>query len=426
MRTGWLVVKHDLGVALRQRSFWFFTLLVPVLLLAVNGYRIIKAGDLGGTDNERSGESARVAGPGDLAAIGLVDEAGLIANLPPGLPPGLFVRFADESSALAALQAGEITQYVYVPADYVTSGEVSVYDQDFQILSSGQNMGLAFGSDNEWILPYLLNYNLVEDEELLVALRNPVPGAQAEYHALKPATEGELGNQDLAELVSGVLPYVYYFALVMGSNYLLRAVVAEKENRTAEVLLLSLSPRKLMVGKMAAMSVVMWLQVMVWVGSGLLLLNRGAEMLNMARFTFPPGFLVWGLLFLIFGYLLFASVTAAAGAIAPNAREAGQVTWLLVLPLLPTLMFGQTFLEDPNGALSVALSLFPFSAPSAMMTRLAVAQVPLWQILASLAGLALTAYLFVTLAARFFRPGNLLSYDSFNLRRLATGWRKTA
>jgi hypothetical protein len=52
--------------------------------------------------------------------------------------------------------------------------------------------------------------------------------------------------------------------------------------------------------------------------------------------------------------------------------------------------------------------------------------VPLWQILASLAGLALTAYLFVTLAARFFRPGNLLSYDSFNLRRLATGWRKTA
>jgi ABC-2 type transport system permease protein len=89
-------------------------------------------------------------------------------------------------------------------------------------------------------------------------------------------------------------------------------------------------------------------------------------------------------------------------------------------------MFGQTFLEDPNGALSVALSLFPFSAPSAMVTRLAVAQVPLWQILASLAGLALTAYLFVTLAARFFRPGNLLSYDSFNLRRLATGWRKTA
>jgi ABC-2 type transport system permease protein len=73
----------------------------------------------------------------------------------------------------------------------------------------------------------------------------------------------------------------------------------------------------------------------------------------------------------------------------------------------------------------VVLSLFPFSAPSAMVTRLAVAQVPLWQILVSLGGLALTAYLFLSISARFFRSSTLLSYDSFNLKRLATGWRKT-
>ena len=122
--------------------------------------------------------------------------------------------------------------------------------------------------------------------------------------------------------------------------------------------------------------------------------------------------------------LLAASVMAAAGAIAPTAREGAQVTWLLILPLRPTLMFGPAFLDDPNGTLSAALSLFPFSAPSAMVTRLAVAQVPLWQILLSLAGLAVAAYLFVVLAARFFRAGNLLSSESFNWRRLATGWRK--
>jgi ABC-type Na+ efflux pump permease subunit len=58
------------------------------------------------------------------------------------------------------------------------------------------------------------------------------------------------------------------------------------------------------------------------------------------------------------------------------------------------------------------------------MTRLAVTQVPLWQILVSLAGVALTAYLFVVLAGRFFRAGNLLSSASFSWRRLATGWRR--
>ena len=101
------------------------------------------------------------------------------------------------------------------------------------------------------------------------------------------------------------------------------------------------------------------------------------------------------------------------------------VIWLLVLPLMPTLMFGTAFAEDPNGTISVVLSLFPFSAPSAMVTRMAVTEVPLWQIVLSLAGLALTAYLFVVLAGRFFRSDNLLSQESFNWRRLATGWRRT-
>ena len=71
---------------------------------------------------------------------------------------------------------------------------------------------------------------------------------------------------------------------------------------------------------------------------------------------------------------------------------------------MPTLMFGRMFVDDPGNALVLILSLFPFSAPSAMVTRLAVTTVPLWQILVSLAGVALTAYLFVSLSARFFRP----------------------
>jgi ABC-2 type transport system permease protein len=424
MRNIWLVMKHDIGVTVRQRSFWIFTLLVPALLLAVNAYSIIQRGGLSSTDPDADRQEATSASLADLSALGLVDEAGLIAEMPPGFPPDLFVRFPDEAAARAALEAGEITQYVHLPADYVATGEINVYDQSFQLFSTGENMGVAFGSNQEWVLPYVINYNLVGDQQLLDALQNPVPSALAEFHALQPKAQDDTETQAMAELVASVMPYIYYFLLVMGSSYLMRSVVAEKENRTAEVLLLSLNPRELMIGKMLAMSLVMWLQVVVWVGGGILILNRGAEVLNMARFTFPPGFLVWALLFLVFGYLLFASVMAAAGAIAPTAREGAQVTWLLILPLMPTLMFGPAFLEDPNGTLSVVLSLFPFSAPSAMVTRLAVAQVPLWQIVVSLAGLALSAYLFVLLAARFFRAGNLLSDESFHWRRLATGWRK--
>lgn len=424
MRNIWLVIKHDIGVTVRQRSFWIFTLLVPALLIGINAYAALQRGELSSTDYGADSRAETSASPTDLAAIGLVDEAGLIAELPPGFPPDLFVRFPDEAAARAALEAGAVAQYIRLPIDYVATGEITVYDQGFQLFSTGENMGVAFGSNQEWILPYVINYNLVGDEQLLGALQNPVPSALTEFHALQPPVQDDAETKAMAELVASVMPYIYYFLLVMGSSYLMRSVVAEKENRTAEVLLLSVNPRELMIGKMLAMSLVMWLQVMVWVGGGILILNRGAEVMNLARFTFPPGFLVWALLFLVFGYLLFASIMAAAGAIAPTAREGAQVTWLLILPLMPTLMFGPAFLEDPNGTLSVVLSLFPFSAPSAMVTRLAVAQVPLWQIVVSLAGLALTAYLFVVLAARFFRAGNLLSDASFNWRRLATGWRK--
>jgi ABC-2 type transport system permease protein len=426
MRDIWLVVKHDIGRTLRQRSFWFVTLLVPILLLGLNASQIIEGQQRARTEAETAGLEAVSSGFADLPAIGLVDKAGLIDEMPSGFPPDLFLRFQDESSARAALDDGEVGQVVHLPADYVSTGEITVYARNYQILRSGSDMGVGFGSRYEWILPYVINYNLTGDEQLMSVLQNPVPSGLAEAHALRPPATDQTEKQELAELVSTVMPYIYYFLLVMGSSYLMQSVVHEKENRTAEVLLLSLDPRRLLVGKMLAMSVVMWLQVVVWVGGGMLILDRAAGAMSLARFTFPPGFLVWALLFLVLGYLLFASVMAAAGALAPNAREGGQVVWLLVLPLMPTLMFGSTFSRDPNGTLAVVLSLFPLSAPSAMVTRLAVAQVPMWQILVSLAGLGLTAYLFIAAAGRFFRAGNLLSHDSFNWRRLATGWRRTA
>ena len=424
MRNIWLVIKHDIGVTLRQRSFWIFTFLVPVILLALNIYNVIESDALGGSAPEASeeGTAPEIAG---LPAIGLVDEANLVAEMPPGYPEDLFVRFPDKAAARAALEDGTVEQYVYVPADYVRDSRIEIYDMNFQIMMTGENMGVApLGGNSKWVVPYTIAYNLVDDEQLLFALQDPVPGARTEYHALRPPVEAESENQDLARIIGTALPYVYYFLLIMGGSYLMRSVVAEKENRTAEVLLVSVNPRELMIGKMLAMSVVMWLQVIVWVGGGIIMLDKGAELLNMAQYSFPPGFVAWAIAFLILGYLLYASVMAAAGAIAPNAREAGQVVWLLILPLMPTLMFGTAFIEAPNGTLPVVLSLFPFSAPSAMVTRLALTDVPVWQILVSLAGLAVTAYLFVVLAGRFFRSGNLLSQDSFNLRRLATGWRR--
>lgn len=430
MRNIWLVIKHEVVTTLKRPSFWIMTFLMPALLLGIQVYGAIQDSDLdlAGAAADEAEETSTT----EMPVIGLVDEAGLIAEIPADgstelaevFPPDLFLPYPDEATARAALEADEIEQYVHIPADYIASGEVTVYDKNFQILASGESMGAAFHSANEWMLAYLINLNLTGDPQLVSALRNPIPGAYAERHVINPPVETDESVRALGEIIARVMPYMFYFILLVGSGYLLRSVADEKENRTVEVLLLSLHPRQLMMGKILGLSLVTLVQLGIWLGGGMLILNRGSALLDVSGFAFPPGFVVWAFLFLALGFLLFASVMAAAGAIAPTAREGGQVTWLLMLPLMPTLMFGQLFVEEPNSPLVLGLSLFPFSAPSAMVTRLALAEVPLWQIIVSLAGLALTTYLMVVLAARFFRAGNLLSDASFSLRRLATEWRE--
>jgi ABC-2 type transport system permease protein len=410
MRELLLVARHDVKMILRQRSFWLLTLIMPVILMATNAAGFVR--------NDQ-GEAETLAGLPGLAKpspFGLVDEAGLVHQVPAELDT-LLVRYSNVEAARAALDAGEVGEYAVLPPDYLATGRIDVYGQDVQPLGTG-----ADGTAGT-VVPYLVALNLTGDAAVAAALNNPTPGSLAQRHDLAPAAQDGGRNRALAEIVAHILPLMYYFLLVMGSNYLMRSVVAEKENRTVEMLLLGVEPRPMMVGKILAASVVTIIQVVVWVGGGMFILNRGADVMNLAGYTFPPGFIVWAVLFLVLGFLLYASVMAAGGAMANSAREGGQMTVLLIVPLMPTLLFAQAFLDDPNGLLSVALSLFPFSAPSAMVTRLAVAEVPLWQILVSLAGLAVTAYLFVALAARFFRPGNLLSSQAFNWRRLLTDWR---
>jgi ABC-2 type transport system permease protein len=425
MRSLWLVLKHDVGVTLRQRSFWIIAMLMPLVLVGLQAFLFAKttemAADSQAASQQEESQANGAAGP---MAIGLLDPAGLIAQMPPGLPDDTFVPFADEAAARAALDKGEVVQVVSIPADYLADGNVTVYARNYQIMSSGQGMGFGYGSDNEWMLGYLLNYNLAGDDELLTALRNPTPGHLAQMHALNPPKPASTANQELAELMARLVPYVLYFLLLMGSSYLMRSVVTEKENRTAEVLLLSVPPRQLMLGKILAMSAVLLIQMAVWAVGGVLALNLGADLLRLARFDFPPGFLAWAALFLVLGYLLYASIMAAAGAIANNNREGGQVTWLLVIPLMPTLIFGPLLIENPDSPLVLFLSLFPFTAPSAMVTRLAVTDVPVWELLLSLVLLAGTTYGAIVLSARFFRAGNLLSTEAFTWKRLATAWRR--
>jgi ABC-2 type transport system permease protein len=212
---------------------------------------------------------------------------------------------------------------------------------------------------------------------------------------------------------------IYYAVILMSASFLLNSLTKEKENRVIEILMSSITPRQLLVGKIIALGLVGLLQAALWVGTGYALLRLSGRTFSLpSSFQLPPSFLFWGAVFFLLGYGLYASLMAGVGALVPNLREASQATFAVILPLLIPLVMISVLIEDPNGALALGLSLFPLTSPVVMMTRLSAAQVPLPQLLLSAALLAATAALVVRTVAGMFRAQTLLAGQALTPKRL--------
>lgn len=403
MQNIFLVFKHEIFTTLQKRSFWIIAFLFPLLIVGINlGMQKLV---------NRSVESSPALVPSaenaaDAGAIGYVDQAGLIAGIPADVPEGLLQMFSNEAAARTAAEAGQVDEYVIIPPDYLRTGNLIVVQRNFRPL----------GGTPEDLFRYVIDANLTGDASLAAALSQPA--WQVELHSLAPE-DAFAGNGSINSLVPMAVLFVFFFLLLMSSGFMLRSVSREKENRTVEILLLSLRPRELMLGKIAGLSVVALLQMAVWAGGGFLVLGPVKGILSGPdTFDLPPGFVVWVLLYFVLGYLLYASLMGAIGAMAPNARESGNFTFLVLLPMMIPFLFRHIFIQTPNSLSALALSLFPLTAPTSMVTRLAATQVPLWQTIASLSGLAVATLYFVLLSARFFRADTLLSSTEINRQRI--------
>ncbi len=351
-------------------------------------------------------QAQSLTGAAGVEAAGYVDQAALIGDLPAGLPPGRLRSFETEAAAKRALDAGEIGRYYVIAPDFRQTGAV--------VVISGQSAPMAADAQ-DFALRLAINTNLTGDERLALAILTP---AQVDTRALAP----EVKTQSTS-VMGFVLPFavmfILFFVITMSGGYMLQSVAKEKENRTAEVLLLSISPRELMLGKVLGLGAVALAQMTVWLGGGVVLMGGGLTIASIATGqTLRLGFILMAFVYFLLGYFLYASMLGSVGALAPTAREGAQFTFIIILPLLVPFYLNQAFTSDPNGALVTALSLIPFTAPTAMMARLSVVAVPAWQVAVSLGGLAVTTYLLVLLAARFFRADNLLSHASLNWRRI--------
>jgi ABC-2 type transport system permease protein len=405
MRNLFLVGKHEIINTLSKRSFWLLSIMLPALILFINV--TMQLGTSGAFNDDRSATRPGEV-PAEAPSAGLVDMARIINELPPGIPSSILQFYPDEETAAVAVRQGQIEHFFILQEDYLASGEMIFVSEGIQ----------AFNTVPDQMINYIINYNLTGDPGLASAVTAPT----ALLQTTTMGSESPSFEDDPFTFIGpfGIM-FIFFFLITMSSGFMLQSVTREKENRVVEVLLVSLNPRQLMFGKILGLSIVGLLQLFIWLGAGLLVLSGRSQILQtMSQFQLPPDFLVWGLLYFLFGYLTYASLMAAIGALSPTAREGGQFSFFALLPMMIPMMFNYIFIHYPNEPLAVILSIFPLTAPTAMMTRMAATTVPLWQSLVGLLLLAGTAYLFISLAARFFKADNLLSGASIQWKRLVS------
>ena len=185
-----------------------------------------------------------------------------------------------------------------------------------------------------------------------------------------------------------------------------------------ELLLLSASPGQLLNGKVISHCILGFLQVLAWLGAVFLVFKIGGATLNLPPgFSLPISLLVWGLVFFVLGFAIYATIMAGAGALTPKLSQYTSVYFIVSAPLMISYLFSVILASRTNSPLAVGLSIFPLSAPIMMITRLTVGGVPSWQPLIAAGLIIFTAIIIIRAVARMFRAQILLSGQPFSIQR---------
>ncbi len=395
-----LVLKNELRRIILRRSFILVLFLVPlasgIIFMTVSYVK----------EREAASQAANGGGgASDTLVEGYVDLSGIIQELPDNAYDVL-EPYDSIAEARQSLAQGFISAFYVVPDDYLETGEILYYRPDFNPLSQ-------VSQSSEF--NYTLTYNLVgQDPNMAARMENPLGNLVRKVDTGQPLRDS---NAMLTFFLPYAVTFLFYFVIFSSASLMLNSITDEKQNRVMEILMTSLKPMQLLTGKIIALGIVGLLQTLIWSGTGFVLLRLSKQTFNVSdAFQLPPSILVWGVIFFLLGYAVYASLMAGIGALVPNLREASQATLIVILPLILPLMLITLLANQPDAPISVGLSLFPLTAPVAMMARLAAGYVPFWQLALTVVLLVVTAWFVMRSAAGMFRAQNLLSGGAFNLK----------
>jgi len=229
--------------------------------------------------------------------------------------------------------------------------------------------------------------------------------------------------------VTYTLLFFLYLLTVLNSQLVMSSVAEEKTSRIAELLVASVNPSTLLAGKVLASATLGFLQLAVWIGAAVYVGSsapsqiHGAsaeQMMSLGNVldAVTPGLIAAFFVWFIIGFLQLSTLFAAAASLINRTEDIGSIAFPLVMPILAAFFIAIAGLAAPDSSLVVVCSYVPLLAPFVMFVRIAVSNVPAWQIALSLAINLAALYLIAVLAGKIYRVGMLLYGRSPSIRQV--------
>ncbi|MFD1163225.1 ABC transporter permease [Hwangdonia seohaensis] len=414
-----LIIKREYLTKVKNKSFIIMTILSPIIMIAL----ISVVAYLSQLNNNKT------------RIISVLDESEMLKD----------VFKNTENTTYHILENMSLTDAKTIVKETSNYGllHIEKFD-DFDVLSEhikfyseeSPSLSLISGLESK-IEKKLTNLKLQQkgvDIEMIKASKINVNLAQESF-------EGEKTSKidSVVKLIFGGLAgYLLFMFIIIYGNMIMRSVIEEKTSRIIEVIISSVKPVQLMLGKIIGTSLAGITQFVIWLILGGVLMaivsaifgidmvqspqqdmmqqamenpevNMKVQDVLTAFYNLPIiNLIVAFILFFISGYLLYSSLYAAIGAAVDNETDTQQFMLPILMPLILAVYIGIfTVIEDPHGTVSTVFSFIPFTSPVVMLMRIPFG-VPLWQQLVSLLLLIATFMFTVWFAAKIYRVGILM------------------
>ena len=394
-----IIVAREYLERVKRKSFIISTILMPLFMVAMMALPTVLM---------------VMSGP-EECRIGVIDDSGKIAQTLQGGDEISFTTITDQSFDQAK-ESSEFDAFLVIGPDVVANPNASItfYTQGAPSIQTEQFVSSQIENTIETIR---INNSGVENlRDIMKSVK-----AEVEMKTFRLDKEEETETSSMLSYGMGFMAtFILYMFIMLYGNMVMNSIIEEKNNRVLELVVTSVNPTWLMMGKIIGVGLVAVTQMLVWaaiimIGSGWVLpmltsMAAGADgsmMAAMSQLTdlaFMGQYLLYLILFLIGGYFFYASIYAAIGSAVDNLQDASQLQTVAILPIILAFVISMTVVNDPNSSLAMWTSFIPFTSPMVMMARMPFG-IDGWQMAVSLVLLYAGFVGMVWVAAKVYRVG---------------------